>query len=82
LIDRRPFLTFAGAAGALRIAAPQAFRHRERARTSSRSYPSSPVPDQFRQLADALTKRGHSAARIEKILGHNFVRYARAVWDA
>jgi membrane dipeptidase len=37
-------------------------------------------PDQFRHLADALAKRGHSAARIEKILGQNFMRYAREVW--
>jgi len=37
-------------------------------------------PDQFRQLADVLAKRGHSAARIEKILGSNFVRFAREVW--
>ena len=37
-------------------------------------------PDQFQQLADGLAKRGHSSARIEKILGHNFVRYAREVW--
>jgi membrane dipeptidase len=36
--------------------------------------------DQFRELAARLARRGHSAARIEKIMGQNFLRYARAVW--
>lgn len=31
-------------------------------------------PDQFRSLARRLAKRGHSTARIEKILGLNFLR--------
>ena len=39
-------------------------------------------PDQLRQLAVKLAARGHSAARIEKIVGLNFVRYAREVWGA
>ena len=38
--------------------------------------------DQFRQLARLLAARGHSAARVEKILGGNFLRFARAVWAA
>jgi len=37
-------------------------------------------PDQFRKLAHLLAGRGHKPARIEKILGRNFVRYARDVW--
>nr|WP_246623206.1 membrane dipeptidase [Sphingomonas colocasiae] len=37
-------------------------------------------PTQFRDLADRLRKRGHSAARIEKILGQNFLRYGREIW--
>jgi membrane dipeptidase len=37
-------------------------------------------PDQFRKLARILRKRGHSQARIEKILGGNFLRYASDVW--
>ena len=37
-------------------------------------------PDQFRQLADMLYRRGHSSARIEKILGGNFLRLFEAVW--
>ena len=37
-------------------------------------------PDQFRKLARLLAQRGHKRARIEKILGQNFVRYARDVW--
>jgi len=37
-------------------------------------------PDQFRKLARLLAQRGHTPARIEKILGRNFVRYAHEVW--
>lgn len=39
-------------------------------------------PAQFLDLADSLHKRGHSTGRIEKILGGNFLRYAREVWGA
>jgi membrane dipeptidase len=39
-------------------------------------------PDQFRKLARLLAARGHKPARIEKILGTNFVRYARDIWGA
>jgi len=39
-------------------------------------------PDQFRKLARLLADRGHKPARIEKILGKNFVRYAKDVWGA
>lgn len=39
-------------------------------------------PDQFRKLHRLLAERGHRPARIEKILGGNFVRYAREVWGA
>lgn len=39
-------------------------------------------PSQFHDLADRLRRRGYSQARIEKILGLNFVAYAKAVWDA
>lgn len=35
---------------------------------------------QFHALADRLAARGHSTSRIEKILGLNFLRYAREVW--
>lgn len=38
--------------------------------------------DQFRKLAALLRARGHSAARIDKVLGLNFLRYAREVWGA
>jgi membrane dipeptidase len=37
---------------------------------------------QFRDLAARLERRGYSSARIEKILGQNFLRYAREVWGA
>jgi membrane dipeptidase len=37
-------------------------------------------PDQYRKLARMLAARGHSHARIEKIMGTNFVRYARDIW--
>lgn len=39
-------------------------------------------PNQFRILAEKLAKRGHPAKRIQKILGENFLRYARDVWGA
>ena len=39
-------------------------------------------PDQFRKLARLLAARGHKPARIEKILGGNFLRYARDIWGA
>ena len=38
--------------------------------------------DQFQDLADRLRRRGYSTARIEKILGRNFLRYATDVWGA
>jgi membrane dipeptidase len=37
-------------------------------------------PTQFHRLADMLRARGHSTGRVEKILGMNFVDYARRVW--
>ncbi len=37
-------------------------------------------PDKFIKLADLLAKRGHSASRIDKILGLNFLRFAGDVW--
>jgi len=37
-------------------------------------------PDQFRKLYRLLAERGHKPARIEKIMGANFVRYARDIW--
>jgi membrane dipeptidase len=39
-------------------------------------------PNQLRDLAGRLQRRGHSAARIEKIMGANFVRFAHEVWGA
>lgn len=39
-------------------------------------------PDQFRKLWRLLAERGHKPARIEKILGKNFVRYATDIWGA
>jgi membrane dipeptidase len=36
--------------------------------------------DQFRKLARLLKAHGHSETRVEKILGLNFLRYARDVW--
>jgi membrane dipeptidase len=39
-------------------------------------------PGQFRELARLLAARGHSETRIAKILGENFIRYAREVWGA
>lgn len=39
-------------------------------------------PSQFHDLADRLRRRGLSEARIEKILGVNFVAYAKRLWGA
>ena len=39
-------------------------------------------PDQFRKLYRLLAARGHKPARIDKILGGNFIRYASDVWGA
>jgi len=39
-------------------------------------------PDQFRKLIGLLKARGHTEARIEKIMGLNFFRFAREVWGA
>ena len=38
--------------------------------------------DQFDKLARLLRRRGHSSARIDKVLGRNFLAYAREVWGA
>ena len=38
--------------------------------------------DQFRKLERLLSARGYSQVRIEKILGRNFLAYAREVWGA
>lgn len=39
-------------------------------------------PDQFRKLAGLLRAKGYSTARIEKILGGNFLAYAETIWGA
>ncbi|QCI95899.1 dipeptidase [Novosphingobium sp. EMRT-2] len=39
-------------------------------------------PQQFRDLIALLKGKGWTQARIEKIMGLNFVRYAEAVWGA
>ena len=38
--------------------------------------------DQFRTLERLLRRRGHKPARIDRILGLNFLAYAREVWGA
>ncbi|MFK7828303.1 MAG: dipeptidase [Congregibacter sp.] len=37
-------------------------------------------PDRFSTLAELLAQRGHSPARIEKVLGGNFMRLFGSVW--
>jgi membrane dipeptidase len=37
-------------------------------------------PDRFRQLAGMLIERGHSAERVEKVMGLNALRVVREVW--
>jgi membrane dipeptidase len=39
-------------------------------------------PDQYHRLIALLGERGYSEARIEKILGLNFVNFGREVWGA
>lgn len=39
-------------------------------------------PNQFRELALHLEGRGYTSARIDKILGLNFLRFAKEVWGA
>ncbi|HEX8639785.1 MAG TPA: membrane dipeptidase [Allosphingosinicella sp.] len=39
-------------------------------------------PDQFRRLIALLERRGYPRARIEKIMGLNFLAFAREVWGA
>lgn len=39
------------------------------------------TPRRMEQIADALVARGHSSARIEKVLGGNWMRLFRETWD-
>ena len=39
------------------------------------------APRRMEQIADALGARGHSSARIEKILGQNWLRLFGEVWS-
>ncbi len=39
-------------------------------------------PNQFRKLHRLLAARGHKPARLEKIIGKNFVRYGQEIWGA
>jgi membrane dipeptidase len=39
-------------------------------------------PRRMEMIADKLASRGHSSARIEKVIGGNFVRLCRDVWGA
>ena len=39
-------------------------------------------PEQFRKLMMLLERKGYDAGRIDKILGLNFIRYAREVWGS
>lgn len=39
-------------------------------------------PDQFHDLADRLRARGHSERVVDKILGLNFLSYAKMIWGA
>ena len=39
-------------------------------------------PDQFRNLYRAMEKRGHKVGVIEKVLGQNYMRFAREIWGS
>jgi membrane dipeptidase len=39
-------------------------------------------PNQFRNLYRAMEKKGHKPARIEKVLGQNYLRFAKDVWGS
>jgi membrane dipeptidase len=38
------------------------------------------TPRRLERIADALLARRHPAARVEKVIGGNFVRLMRDVW--
>ena len=40
------------------------------------------TPRRMEHIADKLIAKGHSSARVEKILGQNFVRLIRDTWTA
>jgi membrane dipeptidase len=40
------------------------------------------TPRRLERIAEKLAVRGHGSARIEKIIGGNFVRLMRDVWGA
>jgi len=73
-----------------RVAVGQEVRQRQQAGVSAAGESNQVVPLipdlmgplQFQKLADVLHDRGHSSARIEKILGANFLRLMREVWQA
>ena len=48
--------------------------------TPCRSARSCPAPDQYRRLIALLEARRWSARRIEKVMGLNFIAFAREVW--
>lgn len=39
-------------------------------------------PQQFHRLAQLLAQKGYGSARVEKILGLNFLRYAETIWGS
>ncbi|MDZ4376317.1 MAG: membrane dipeptidase [Phenylobacterium sp.] len=39
-------------------------------------------PEQFRILAQKMARRGHSSRVIDKVLGLNFLRFAKDIWGA
>lgn len=39
-------------------------------------------PQQFQKLSQLLAQKGYSSARIDKILGLNFLHYAETIWGA
>jgi membrane dipeptidase len=40
------------------------------------------TPRRMEHIADKLIARGHSTARVEKVIGQNFLRLMRETWTA
>jgi membrane dipeptidase len=77
--DMSNYMHFLEEAASSRRAAGVAARGEEQARALF--LPDMTGPQQFQILASALGKRGHSAKRIEKIMGENWLRLLAECWQ-
>ena len=63
-------------------ALPDAYRKFDRQFVEARMKAGVSAPGRFETLANDLAHRGWASSRIEEILGANFARLFRDVWDA